>query len=313
MDDLNDLALFAAVVRHQGFTAAARATGIEKTRLSRRVAALEKRLGVLLLQRSTRSVTLTEAGSLFYERCQFIIEGAQSAYESILELKSEPTGTIRISCPVLLAQNYLAPILPGYMAAYPKVTVILDATDRHVNLIEERFDIALRAQYQIEDSNNYVARELGQARRIMVASPNYLNLSGRPEIPEALHTLQIISRLSDMQDRLAHWPLRRESEHQILQLEPRLATGDLRVQLEAAIHGIGVALMPEPIVSAALKSGLLEQVLPPWHASGHIIHMLYPKPKGMLPSVRSLIDYLQAQMPATIIERSVLTPQTGVS
>ncbi len=305
MDDLNDLFLFAAVVQHKGFSAAARATGIEKTRLSRRVAALEQRLGVLLLQRSTRVVALTEAGARFYERCQVVIEGAQSAYESIHELKTEPSGNVRISCALILAQSYLAPILPGYMASYPKVNVMLDASDRVVNLLEERFDIAIRATPKIDDAAGLVARELGQARQILVASPVYLAHFGRPQQLADLAKLQIISGLAELQDRVAYWTLFQETQREVVQLVPRLVSGDLRVQLEAAIHGIGVALMPEPLVSAALRANDLEQVLPQWCAAEHVVHLTYPKPRGMLPSVRSMIDYLMIHMPAAILERSV--------
>src|SRR5262245_23062566 len=120
MDDLNDLFFFSAVVEHKGFSTAARAIDVEKTRLSRRVAALEKRMGVRLLQRSTRTVALTEAGERFYERCQAVVDGARAAYDSISELKKEPTGNIRVSCPLVLAQNFVAPILPGFMASHPK-------------------------------------------------------------------------------------------------------------------------------------------------------------------------------------------------
>ena len=121
MHDLNDLLYFVSVVKYNGFSAAARATHIEKTRLSRRIAELEKRLGVRLLHRSTRRISLTEAGERFYERCVATVEEAEAAYESVENLRKEPMGTVRMSCPLVLAQTYLAPILPGYMAAHPMI------------------------------------------------------------------------------------------------------------------------------------------------------------------------------------------------
>jgi len=302
MDDLNDLYFFTAVVQHNGFSAAARATGVEKTRLSRRVANLEKRLGVRLLHRSTRTMALTEAGERFYERCVATVEGAQAAYESIADLRKEPAGTVRVSCPVVLAQNYLAPILPGYMASHPKVRVFIEATDHPVNLIEERFDLALRARQQIEDTPGLVAKELGSARRILVASPAFLDRHGRPSTPSDLEGLETMGQVADMHDKYARWDLVNSvADTQQVQLNPQLISSDLRVQLEACTHGIGIALLPEPIVSTALHTRLLEQVLPDWSAPGHIIHLVYPPPRGMLPSVRSLIDYLRVHLPARIL------------
>src|ERR1700747_936736 len=119
MEDLNDIYFFASVVQYGGFSAAARTIGVEKTRLSRRVAALEKRLGVRLLQRTTRALALTEAGRRFFDRCIATVEGAQAAYDSVAELRREPAGVVRLSCPVLLTQKCLAHGLPGYIAADP--------------------------------------------------------------------------------------------------------------------------------------------------------------------------------------------------
>ncbi|KDB08170.1 transcriptional regulator, LysR family [Burkholderia sp. lig30] len=306
MENLNDLAYFVAVVRHGGFSAATRATGIEKTRLSRRIAALEGQLGVRLLQRNTRHIALTEAGERFFAQAQALVEGAQNAFDSVADLRKEPAGTVRLSCPQVMAQSYLAPILPGYLALYPKVRLELDTGDRQVDPLKDRFDLSLRANVNIEDIAGLVARELGKARRVLVASPAFLNSIGRPETPQALASMDTFSRLSDIHDGQARWLLSdstgREAE---VRHFPRLSSDDLRMQLEAAIHGIGVALLPEPIVSASVRSGALEVVLPQWSAAIHVVHLLYPPPRGMLPSVRSLIDYLSVYLPASIQERSV--------
>nr|WP_315594154.1 LysR substrate-binding domain-containing protein [uncultured Cupriavidus sp.] len=307
MDDLNDLAYFAAVVRHNGFSAAARATGIEKTRLSRRIAALERVMGVRLLQRSTRRIALTEAGERFYTHCQSTIDSASAAYDSIAALRREPAGMVRLSCPQVMAQSYLAPILPGFMATHPKVKLDVDASDRHVDLIEERFDLALRADAQIEDSVGLVARQLGKVRRVLVASPAFLARYRSPESPQALAELDTLSRPSDAHDGSASWILVDFSgEKTVVNHSPRLVSGDLRMQYEAAVHGLGVALLPEPIVAASVRDGALKHVLPDWTGTMHLVHLLYPSPRGMLPSVRSLIDYLTVHLPASIQERSVV-------
>jgi DNA-binding transcriptional LysR family regulator len=173
MEDLNDIYFFASVVQFGGFSAAARKIGVEKTRLSRRIAFLEKRLGVRLLQRTTRALALTEAGQRFFERCVATVEGAQAAYDSVAELRREPAGLVRLSSPVLLTQRCLAHALPGYMTLHPKVSVFVEPTDRTVNVIEERFDIAIRAKPEIEDVAGLVAKTLGTSQRVLVASPAF--------------------------------------------------------------------------------------------------------------------------------------------
>jgi DNA-binding transcriptional LysR family regulator len=192
------------------------------------------------------------------------------------------------------------------MASHPKVTVFIEATDHSVNLIEERFDLALRARPQIEDTAGLVAKNLGSAKRILVASPAFLDRYGRPHTPSDLAEFDTMSRVADIHDEYARWDLANPvADTKQVQLKSRLISGDLRVQLEAATHGIGIALLPEPIVSTALRAKLLEHVLPDWSAPEHIIHLVYPTPRGMLPSVRSLIDYLMIHLPASILERNV--------
>jgi len=295
--DLNDFAFFAAVVQHGGFTAAARATGVDKARLSRHIATLEERLGVRLLQRSTRSVSLTQAGKGFYEGCLVVMDGARVACDSVLEFKKEPTGTIRVGSPVILAQNFLAPILPAYMAAHPKVSVLVEATDRMLHPLDEHFDVVLCAQSRVPDSASLVAREVGRIRRVLVAGPNALRQWPQLSSPEDLAHVPTIARLADMHEDMARWSM--ESEHEAprrVELAPRLITGDLHIQMEAASNGIGVALLPEPLVATPLARGDVVRVLPEWFTPEYSVFLVYPTPRGMLPSVRSFIDFVMASM-----------------
>lgn len=298
MHDLNDLTYFVAVVHHGGFSAAARATGIEKTRLSRRIGGLERRLGVRLLQRNTRNIALTEAGERFFGQAACLVEQAQTAFDSISDLRKAPAGTVRLSCPQVMAQNTLVPILPAFLAHYPKVKLELHATDRRVDLLKERFDVALRAQVAIDDTSGLVARELGRVRRVLVASPALLERIGRPGTPAELAAMDTLVRPGDVHDGQGRWQLADGAGTSIqLTHNPRLISDDLQMQMAAAIQGIGVALMPEPVACAAIGRGELEIVLPSWSANGHIIHLLYPPPRGTLPSVRSLIDFLSTHLP----------------
>jgi DNA-binding transcriptional LysR family regulator len=306
MEDLNDLYFFASVVQHGGFSAAARTIGVEKTRLSRRIAALEKRLGVRLLQRTTRALALTAAGQRFYDRSLATVEGAQAAYDSVAELQREPAGLVRLSSPVLLTQRCLAHVLPVYMTQHPKVSVFVEPTDRTVNVIEERFDIAIRAKPVIEDVAGLVAKTLGNSQRIMVVSRNFLDQYGRPETPADLPKFNTVASTDDIFDGGARWNLANlDNRAQHIGLKPRLLTSDLRVRLQAAVRGIGIALLPEQVVAAPLKEEVVERVLPEWSGATNILHLVYPTPRGMLPSVKSLIDYLLVHVPAWLQERSI--------
>ena len=306
MEDLNDIYFFASVVQYGGFSAAARKIGVEKTRLSRRIAALERRVGVRLLQRTTRALALTEAGQRFFERFVATVEGAQAAYDSVARLRREPAGLVRLSSPVLLTQKCLAHALPSYMTAHPKVSLFVEATDRTVSVIEERFDIAIRAKPVIDDVAGLVAKTLGNSQRVLVVSPAFLDRYGRPENPADLPKFNTVASTDDIFEGGARWNLAAlGTRTQHVELQPRLVTSDLRVRLQAAIHGIGIALLPEQVVSAPLKAGRIERVLSEWSGAKNILHLVYPTPRGMLPSVRSLIDYLLIHVPTWLQERSI--------
>lgn len=312
--DLNDLLYFVAVVRHRGFSAAARATGIEKSRLSRRVAELESQIGVRLLQRSTRRMALTEAGELFYARCLAVVEEAEAAYESMANLRSEPVGTVRMTCPPVLAQTYLAPILPAYLASHPKVNLHIEPTDREVDMVEERFDLALLARPEIDAMAGIVVRSFGSAKRILVAAPGYLHAEGKPEMPDEIPRFNTLGMASNVREGNVEWKISStDGVAQSVRHIPRLQTNDLRLLLEAAIGGAGIALLPEPIAAISIRKGLLEHLLPTWSASSNLLCLAYPAPRGMLPSVRSVLDFLLRHLPAAIQERSVIADTTQAS
>lgn len=297
MIELNGFAYFAAVAQHGGFTAAARATGIDKARLSRHVATLEDSLGVLLLRRSTRSVSLTEAGERFYSGCLAVLGSARAAFDDVAELQKEPSGAIRIGCPAAVAQNYLAPILPRYLAAHPKVAVIVEASERPLNPLEDNCDVVLSTMAESLPSTSLVARELGRIRRIVVAGPSFVE--AHPDIahPDDLAGLPLIARINDLHDGEARWVLTQGDDQPCrIHAVPRLAANDLRVQLDAVAQGMGIALLPEPIVNQPLGEGRVVRLLPSWSAPEYSLHLVYPLPRGMLPSVRSLINFLTSNL-----------------
>lgn len=192
MLDLNDMLYFAEVAERGGFAAAGRALGIPKSRLSRRVAELEAQLGVRLLQRTTRSLSLTEVGQAYLRHCQALREAAQAAQDTVEQVRSEPRGTVRVTCPVTLAQSVLGDLLPQYLARHPAVRLEVQVSNRAVNPVEEGVDVALRVRNSVDDSASLVVKRLGEGRVLLVASPAQLARQGQPQ------TLQDLARMDTL-------------------------------------------------------------------------------------------------------------------
>ena len=193
MQDLNDLMYFAKVVEHGGFSAAGQRLGIPKSRLSRRVAELEARLGVRLLQRTTRKLSLTEVGEAYLRHCQAMRESAQAAADTVAQVQTTPRGTIRVSCPVTLAQTVVAELMPRFLAQYPEVRIDMLVSNRAVNLVEEGIDVALRVRPSVDDSGSMVVKRLDHTTQILVASPELLIRQGTPKTLDDLAKLDSIA------------------------------------------------------------------------------------------------------------------------
>ncbi|MEO9078383.1 MAG: LysR substrate-binding domain-containing protein [Rhodanobacter sp.] len=302
LQDLNDLYFFAAVVEHAGFSAAGRALGVPKSRLSKRVAQLEDRLGVRLLQRTTRRFVVTEVGERFYGHCRAVLEEAQAAQDAVDELRAEPRGVVRLSCPVSLAQTVMAWLLPDFLAQYPKMQVRLLSSDRRVDVIGEGYDLAIRVRSKLDTDANLVIRSFGQARTALVASPLLLKTHGRPTTPDELAKLPALSMREHEGAQV--WEL--VDAHGVkvnVELQARLITGDFVVLLESARRGMGVALLPEFVCAPAISAGELEVVLPEWSVPEGTMHFVYPSRRGMLPGVRALVDFLAERLPETTLRR----------
>ena len=295
--NLNDFTYFAAVAQHGGFTAAARAIGVDKARLSRSVAMLEETLGVRLIHRSTRSISLTDAGQRFYQGCQTVLGSARAAFESVAELQKEPTGTVRLGCSVVAAQIYIAPILPRYLAEHPKVTVIVEHGDRWINPLDSDLDLALTTRVEDLPGSSLVAREIGRVRRILVAGAALADTTAALAHPDDMAGIPLIARADDLYDSEVRWQLTR-NDYPACRVTgaPRLLTNDLNIQLSAAVAGIGLALLPETTAAPALSDGRLHHVLPDWSTPEYSLHLVYPLPRGILPSVRSFIDFLTTNL-----------------
>ncbi|MDM0047221.1 LysR family transcriptional regulator [Variovorax dokdonensis] len=292
MQDLNDMVYFAEVAERGGFAAAGRALGIPKSRLSRRVADLEGQLGVQLLQRSTRSLSLTPAGDLFLRHCVAMRDAAQTAADAVAQVQSEPRGTIRVSCPVTMAQGSVGPLVARFMKRYPAVRVEMMVVNRPVDLIEEGVDVALRVRAQIEDSATLAARNFGNSGGILVASPELLRRQGPVGAPGDLDKLDAVGMSATGDGRAQMRLLGPQGQEHTWHYAPRLVADDLATLKFAVLDGIGASMLPDYMCRKELRNGLLVEVLPGWAPPPGIAHAMFQARRGMVPAVRKFIDFL---------------------
>jgi DNA-binding transcriptional LysR family regulator len=289
MRDLNDVQYFAAVVEHQGFSAAARALNLPKSSVSRHIANLEARLGVRLLERSTRSVRCTEVGNAFYDQCRAILADFDAAESAVAVQRAEPVGLVRMSCPTGLAQFVLAKILPEFLARYPKVRLQVLATNRAIDLVEDNVDIAIRARVRLADEATTM-RTLYKSEMIFVASSAFAKSHQISASADMISSLPFLSFLEGV--RRPTWNLiGPNGAAKTLSFDPVLTSGDFNLLLEVAAAGLGVALLPSEVVQDEMRMKRLIRILPDWHSEEVTIHLVFATKRGLVPAVRVLIDY----------------------
>jgi len=303
MQDLNDMLFFAEVVDRGSFAAAGRALSVPKSRLSRRVADLESRLGVRLLQRTTRKLSLTQAGEIYHRYCVATREQAEAADEAVAQVQTEPRGTVRVTCPVTLAQTTIGPVLPRFLAAHPQVRIDLQVTNRVIDLVQEGVDVALRVRANLDDSGSLVARDLGETGGVLVASPQLLQRFGVPCDVESLRNLPTVGMSAA--DGRASWHLLgpREAAFE-LQHRPVYTADDLVVLKCAVLQGTGISVLPDYLCSEELRRGVLVPVLPGWAPPVARVLAVFPSRRGMVPAVRRLIDFLAANVAGVVVRNS---------
>lgn len=288
--DLNQLLVFSRVVEAGSFTAAAKALGMPKSTVSRRVMELEERLGARLLQRTTRRLALTDVGRTYFEACERIVAEAEEAERAVSSLKATPSGPLRVSAPLNFA--FLGPTIADYLQRYPEVKLELTCTDRVVDLVEERFDLAIRAG-PLSDSS-LIARALGSAQRELVASPAWLKQHKAPKRPEDLRDAPwLFFGAGVLQPRVK---LERERELVELRVQPRMLVNDMDLLRCALTGGLGVGLVPSFSCVSELADGTLVRLLPGWSAGVTPIHAVYPSTRHLSPKVKLFIDHLQAEL-----------------
>jgi DNA-binding transcriptional LysR family regulator len=291
--DLNDLRLFAEVVERGSFTAAARTLGVQTSKLSRRVRALEEELGVRLLNRTSRSLSLTETGRQFHQHCLALVAESKAAKDVVDQTRSKPQGTVRISCPIGLLSSGVSAIIAKYIEDNPEVQVLIDATNRRVDVVEEGLDFAIRVRLPPLENTDLAVRQLGLSILILVAHPDLAARLAAADSLEALREWPTLSMASSSERYV--WNLvdaagQTTSWHH----QPRLATDDLFSLRDAAMRGIGVALLPRELVDADIKAGRLKHLLPQLATKPGLVHAIFPTRRGMVPAVRALLEALAA-------------------
>lgn len=292
--DLNDYRYFAAVVDAGGFSAAERVLGVPKSRLSRRVAALEHRLGVRLLQRSTRRITLTDTGSRVAEHARAMVREAEAADSVADSRRIEPSGVLRVSMPPQLVETEeLSRVFNDFLAANPRVVLELVMTPRRVDLVAEGIDLALRVRTPDDEDPQWAIRRLRIARAILVASPALVAAHGGLATLDALAEVPALGSLGP--DRRVHWVLEAEDGRKANVAAPaRLVCNDFPLRMRAAVAGLGVTMLPDDYAAAAIAEGGLVQVLPEWGMPSGTLQVVYPTQRGLSVAVRALLDALIA-------------------
>ncbi|WP_318389158.1 LysR family transcriptional regulator [Enterobacter sp.] len=291
MQDLNDFWYFVQVVDHGGFSPASRAVGIPKSRLSRRIQLLEERLETRLIQRSTRSFTVTEAGQIFYRHCKAMMIEAEAAQEAIDSLRAEPRGVVRLTCPIALLHVHVGAMLAQFMARYPQVTVQLEETNRQVDVVNESVDLAIRVRPGPLDDSELVMRKLADRGMCLVASPALVARFGLPSSPADLASWPSLA-LSRVQQTYRWILFGPQDQEAILHHKPRFITTDMIALRSAAMAGVGIVQLPMMMLKEQFADGSLVHLLPQWRTRREIIHAVYPSRRGQLPAVRALIDFL---------------------
>jgi DNA-binding transcriptional LysR family regulator len=297
MQDLNALFYYVQVVDHGGFAQAGRALGIPKSKLSRKISQLEEQLGVRLIQRSTRRFTVTEVGQDYYRHCKAMIVEAEAAQEAIDLTRTDPCGIIRLTCPGPLLEMSVNAMLAEFMARYPRVELHLEATSRRVDVVGEGVDIAIRVRPGPIEDSDLVMRVLGERGQSLVASPVLLKQLGAPKTPVELTRFPSLE-LGVPESEHAWTLFSAEGAQETVRHKPRFITRDIFALRAAAVAGVGIVQLPLMTMRDEIKSGELVRILPDWAPHRDIVHAVFASRRGLLPSVRALIDFLAEKFEA---------------
>jgi DNA-binding transcriptional LysR family regulator len=288
--DLNEIRVFTKVVQAGSFTAAAKQLHMPKSSVSKKVSDLEERVGARLLQRTTRKLRLTDVGRAYFERTSRGIADLEDAAQVVGRMHGTPRGLLRVTAP--LSFSMLGPVVSRFLEQQPEVDLELVCTDRRVDLVEEGFDLAVRAG-NLQDSS-LIARSLGGLSSIVVAAPRYLKNKGPPRTPEDLAKHACLAFGSSATPSL--WVLRSGEREKKVRVSARLIVNDFELMREAALAGMGIGLMPAHLCEQALTSGKLKRVLGDWSTAITPLHALYPSARHLSPKVMAFVETLRKEL-----------------
>ena len=286
--DLNEMAIFVHVVDAGSFTGAAKNLDLPKSTISRKITQLEERLGVRLIQRTTRSLRLTDTGNAYYGQCARILTEVEEANIAVIRMQSTPTGTLRITAPQLFGSAVLSKLIGGYMEKYPDVNVEMVLTDQVLDLVQEGIDVAFRVGHL--DDSSLIGRHLGEARAVLCASTEYAKKYGLSTQPEQLkeHALITLSKWPD-------WQLFDANNKEFnLHVKPKIQSNDFASIFQLVLNGNGISALPAMLAAAPIEKGRMVPVLSHWSFAASPIHALYPSNRHLSAKVRTFIDYMLA-------------------
>lgn len=293
--DLNQAAVFVKVVQAGGFSAAARLLGLPTSTVSHRVAMLEKRLGVTLLQRTTRRLHLTDAGQVYFDHASAGLVQMFDAEAAVTEATAEPRGLLRVTAPVDIGDQILASILCKMRSQWPKVDVELVLMNRYVDLVAEGIDVAIRTG-SLQDST-LIARHAGIARWMAYASPDYLAVAATIDSPQALRHHRCL-QFTPLGREI--WTLYGSESSLTVPMSGQTIVNDIGLIMALTLAGEGVALLPVYLCRQACDEGRLVKVLPEWHAKADPIHVVYPRQRFMAPKLRAFIEVAVEELAARL-------------
>ncbi|TWH75912.1 DNA-binding transcriptional LysR family regulator [Azomonas agilis] len=294
MSQLEDMRLFVTVLECKSFTAAAEQSGLSKQFVSRRLMQLEARLGVRLINRSTRRLDVTPLGQAYYESAKKILREVEDAEQAISQQRATPRGALRLSAPMSFGTLYLSTLLPGFLERYPEISIELDLSDRRVDMLDEGYDMAVRIGVLADSS--LVARPLGASDMVTCCSPSYLNRKGTPQEPADLaqHECLLYGHSKSVE-----WVYRNQGQPERINVRGRYRVNNGELIGDAAVAGLGVALLPTFIVGRHLESGALVRILDDFRPPPLTIYALYPQHRQVSLLIRVFSNYLHETLSQT--------------
>lgn len=275
---------FVAVVETEGFTSAAKRLGISVAQVSRQVRDLEARLSTKLLYRTTRRVSVTEMGNIYFQHCRHALDGLEEAERAMTNQQSTPTGVLKLTAPVTYGENRVAPLVNSFVALYPELEVRLHLTNRMLDLVDEGYDLAIRLG-KLEDST-MMAKHLASRTQYLCASPDYLSAYGIP------HSLTELDQHSCLRGTLDHWRFQENGKIHFIKVNGKIHCNSGHALVDAAMKGIGIVQLPDYYVMRYIEDGQLISLLDHLREPDDGIWAIYPHNRHLSPKVRMLLDYL---------------------